>query len=255
MAQTISSNNLQSLILQCGSIHECRRFCTNALDQLATVVPFDQGRIYFLNEDMAIYDEHLLGVDPRITREYREHYSKLEEGRYSIPHRYRVNKGVLHCIDWSQLSQSDSFVREHLRPQNIRYSTGIYLPDLYGVPRVLFCLDRTSGANYSRDELNTLDLLQKHLSNLYQNFFAESPTTQCAFTHATSEKSLTPRECDILMLLMQGLSSQQIADKIFISKATVIKHISHIYQKLHVNSRAELFAHVLTEYRQSQKRN
>lgn len=53
---------------------------------------------------------------------------------------------------------------------------------------------------------------------------------------------LSKREQEILGYLVQGLSYKMIADKCFISYATVNSHISHIYEKLHVNSGIEAVA-------------
>lgn len=53
---------------------------------------------------------------------------------------------------------------------------------------------------------------------------------------------LTTREQEILGFLVQGLSYKMIADKCSISYATVNSHISHIYEKLHVNSGIEAVA-------------
>ena len=50
---------------------------------------------------------------------------------------------------------------------------------------------------------------------------------------------LSIREREILQLLSEGLDYKEIADKIFISPNTVRKHTSNIYQKLHVNSKAQ----------------
>jgi DNA-binding NarL/FixJ family response regulator len=50
---------------------------------------------------------------------------------------------------------------------------------------------------------------------------------------------LTDREKEILQLLSQGLEYKEIGNKIFISPNTVKKHCIHIYQKLHVNSKAQ----------------
>ncbi|WP_266366367.1 response regulator [Tellurirhabdus rosea] len=50
---------------------------------------------------------------------------------------------------------------------------------------------------------------------------------------------LTNREEEILELLVEGLSPAQIGDRLFISPATVRKHIENCYQKLHVHSRLE----------------
>jgi DNA-binding NarL/FixJ family response regulator len=50
---------------------------------------------------------------------------------------------------------------------------------------------------------------------------------------------LSEREKEILQLLSQGLEYKEIGLKIFISPNTVKKHCINIYQKLHVNSKAQ----------------
>jgi len=55
-----------------------------------------------------------------------------------------------------------------------------------------------------------------------------------------SEDQLTKREIEILEQLAKGFRNQEIADKLFISRSTVKKHIENIYLKLHVKSRVEL---------------
>ncbi len=54
--------------------------------------------------------------------------------------------------------------------------------------------------------------------------------------------SLTGREMEVLQLVVQGQSNQQIAAAMVISIATVKAHISNILSKLQVNSRAEAIA-------------
>ncbi len=53
---------------------------------------------------------------------------------------------------------------------------------------------------------------------------------------------LSPREQEVLDLLVGGKTYKQIADELFISANTVGFHVKQIYQKLHVNSRAEAVA-------------
>jgi NarL family two-component system response regulator LiaR len=53
---------------------------------------------------------------------------------------------------------------------------------------------------------------------------------------------LTEREREVLNLVVQGQSNQQIAEAMVISIATVKAHISSILSKLEVSSRAEAIA-------------
>jgi len=56
---------------------------------------------------------------------------------------------------------------------------------------------------------------------------------------------LSPRENEILDLLVAGLRYKEIADRLSISIDTVRTHIRHIYDKMHVRSRGELTARLL----------
>ncbi len=56
------------------------------------------------------------------------------------------------------------------------------------------------------------------------------------------EYNLTPREREILLLLMDGLPYKDIAARCFVSIDTINTHIRKIYTKLNVRSRAEINA-------------
>ena len=51
------------------------------------------------------------------------------------------------------------------------------------------------------------------------------------------DEPLSTRELEILRLIADGLSNQEIADKLVVTMATVKKHINNLYGKLDVNSR------------------
>jgi len=51
--------------------------------------------------------------------------------------------------------------------------------------------------------------------------------------------SLTARELDILSHLARGMSNAEIAERVFISEKTVRNHLTSIFSKLHVDSRAK----------------
>ncbi|HEV2483416.1 MAG TPA: response regulator transcription factor [Puia sp.] len=57
---------------------------------------------------------------------------------------------------------------------------------------------------------------------------------------------LTVRENEILYSLVDCLSYKKIADKYCVSISTIRTHICNIYSKLHVNSKAEAVARVLS---------
>lgn len=62
---------------------------------------------------------------------------------------------------------------------------------------------------------------------------------------AVEDYALTARENEILYSLVDGLSYKKIAEKYCVSVSTIRTHICNIYNKLHVNSKAQAVAKVL----------
>ncbi len=57
--------------------------------------------------------------------------------------------------------------------------------------------------------------------------------------HSNEPSPLSDRETEVLKLLSQGMNYRTVAAEIYLSPHTVKTHIKNIYNKLHVNSRAE----------------
>lgn len=54
-----------------------------------------------------------------------------------------------------------------------------------------------------------------------------------------SKLGISKREYEILQLIDEGLSNQQIAEKLFVSENTIKKHISNLFFKMDVERRTE----------------
>ncbi len=52
-------------------------------------------------------------------------------------------------------------------------------------------------------------------------------------------EELTPREREVLELVVHGLSNKEISERLSVTLSAVRFHLKHIYQKLHVHSRTE----------------
>lgn len=59
--------------------------------------------------------------------------------------------------------------------------------------------------------------------------------------------AITPVEWDVACAVAEGLTTPQIADKLFISRNTVKTHLSHLFTKLGVATRSELAAAVVRQ--------
>jgi DNA-binding NarL/FixJ family response regulator len=68
--------------------------------------------------------------------------------------------------------------------------------------------------------------------------FARRPPT-AAPTPPTAVTELTPREQEVLGLLVRGLSNPEICDRLVISEATAKTHVAHILRKLDLRDRVQ----------------
>jgi DNA-binding NarL/FixJ family response regulator len=101
-----------------------------------------------------------------------------------------------------------------------------------------------------------ITVIEQHIHNLYKGIDAPmSPSiAQKALLlinksqradHGADENNLpvsfdvSPREIEVLQLLVDGYNYKDIGDKLFISYNTVKKHVANIYEKLHVTSKAQ----------------
>ena len=73
---------------------------------------------------------------------------------------------------------------------------------------------------------------------------AEPPATATGSEQATRPASaaypagLSPREVEVLRLVAEGLTNNQVADRLSLSPRTVDRHLNSVYTKLGVSSRS-----------------
>jgi DNA-binding CsgD family transcriptional regulator len=59
--------------------------------------------------------------------------------------------------------------------------------------------------------------------------------------------NISPREEEIIQLILQGMSNKEIQASLFISPSTVKNHVYNIYQKMNVKSRLQLVSVILNQ--------
>lgn len=105
----------------------------------------------------------------------------------------------------------------------------------------------------------TVDVLIKNVKAAQDDEALVSPSMAAAFMEHISElahisagpylrpraySELTPREIEVLELISDGLTNQEIADRLYIEVGTVKNHVHNILKKLDVASREEAAAHL-----------
>lgn len=77
---------------------------------------------------------------------------------------------------------------------------------------------------------------------LYAFYFRPETFPRSTPAEIAAVYSLTPRESEVLVLLLQGKSNRQIAESLFVSLPTVKTHLARIFEKTGAGNRLEVFA-------------
>lgn len=77
------------------------------------------------------------------------------------------------------------------------------------------------------------------LSNIQRSNPNPTPSGEINYKAGKNSYGLTEREMEVLSLIVEGLSNPQIAERLFITRATAKAHVHSILQKLYVDDRTK----------------
>ena len=97
--------------------------------------------------------------------------------------------------------------------------------------------------DFTQDDMFILRAFTDHLNLRFYNEYIKNKKTPAIESNipALADKyNLTNREVEVLQLIFQDISNDDIADKLCISSFTLKKHIQNLYKKLQVSNRWQL---------------
>ena len=253
---TLPWTQMNDFLIKVGNVREPKALCVQIVQDIYTLIPYDQARIYFIDSTGKVYDEVLIGVEKRWSEVYLEYYSKYENGRYAIPtrslsipaiwsdRRHSLPKLEGGVYDWTKYPTSNKFIAEYIKPQGLKYSAGFGLHSADNITKSVYVLDRTSSSGYSTKEIEILKRVQPNLDNLHKNLFVRT-MQPLAIQNPELAEMLTNRELEVAEYLCKGLTPVRISNMLSVSQSTVYRHIANIHTKLNVSNRQELILKLL----------
>lgn len=155
--------------------------------------------------------------------------------------RYVPNIKLIMALLYKELAQLDNAEKlcyEALQlcfSQNNLINIYYFKPILSELILTILTSNKTSFTDTFRNSVMTiLDIHDTVISSKIQ-----SSVQQVQSQQLDKSIELTEREREALQLLALGYSNQKIADKLYISKATIKTHLHNLFQKLEVKNRTE----------------
>ena len=105
-------------------------------------------------------------------------------------------------------------------------------------------LEQVLNVTYGGGVWVTRSLLPRLVTELRRYAEAQRPASQDRSVAADKLSALTPREREIVRLIVGGASNKQVASALDISERTVKGHLSNVFQKLGVTDRLKLVLYV-----------
>jgi DNA-binding CsgD family transcriptional regulator len=213
-----------------------------ALEQLDLLAPSAQG-VAVPNFNLSEIRQRIGRPNPQmITRnsphDFWESYISYYEARDPRQNEayYRAHSGVV-TVDASPLYTTE-FGHDFLKRHRVRYFlclSNLALPSGRG-----FLLSLYRSTPFSQKEVDAATALFPHIHNL--SLLAANPAEQktSRALAAGASAGLSAREQDVAVLLSQRMSIREIADRLFISRHTVEKHMQHIYWKLNASGKTDV---------------
>ena len=179
-------------------------------------------------------------------REYVRLEAFCEEIR-GVCNRFDQRLGLLHAY----LLESSAQVRlkqDAAAQRSLRTALDIGFADSLVMPFIEYCTDLLDLLLIIKDRI-TGDLMKKSVphAGIFLAYLDRvvSAMTGCSSVLRTMQSDvetlarISPRELEVLRLLTEGKSNQEIADGLYVAEVTVRKHLTALYRKLSVSGRTE----------------
>ncbi len=163
-------------------------------------------------QEDGVYSLHQIAPDAFKDSEYFNQYYRNAKLEDEICFLFRINDSLSGSIS---IGRSSTLGLQAFTPEELSA-----LSDRLSIVKLIY------SQWAERNTQDTPPTLVSHLDNALNNF---------------GSSLLTPKECEILQLVLHGYSPKSIAEKLDNSQETIKHHRKKIYTKLDVSTQAELF--------------
>ena len=242
------------------------RFKRSVLDILSRNLDAERSIFMHQGPEAPGPDLSVRNLEQQSLNDYVRYYFQKDPLKIlaGAPGACRVSGGPIpgrKVVSLFDLTHHRSFLRseyynEFLRPQRIYRELGSFLSAGGGMCGYIG-LFRTAGErDFSPTDIRLFNLLSNYVSLAMENlhlrfrvngrgFTTGGPGQERAERELGAGFGLSPREIQVVMLILEGLKNAQIAERLFISEVTVKKHVQHICAKLGVSTRTAVLRRAL----------
>ncbi|HIU26020.1 MAG TPA: hypothetical protein IAC50_05980 [Candidatus Copromorpha excrementigallinarum] len=236
---------INSIILDIYSASDKDSMRKRFLERIGFLIPYDKANFFLSDRDGDHYISNSVdvGFDPQYLENYFGNLEKFDFTNWIYESAQNEVFLLTELLSFNE-RERDVYIQNYFRANGMEYAviSSLSHKGLHVGTMTLF-RSKKSGDFTFRDK-QALSLLKNHLAlYLYNHSDAVTPFDPASHRRLSGiagRYRLTPRETEILNMLLAGDDIPAICQSLFISKNTLRKHISNIYKKFGVNRRSDL---------------
>ena len=215
-------------------------FAARALSALDLLFDFDYA-FFVVTDAREIQNVSYFGnrhFSESLLRDYFSHYVQRDPVLPLLPH---IKLGR---ADWTKYDK-DGFTTDFVSRTGSKHAFALSNLVETGGLGVIIVLNRGGAQEYAETDMMTAAALYPHLHNLSSAVLSPVAHRGGELARSFDAAGLTSREREVALLLCERLSVGEIADKLFISRKTAAKHLEHIYLKLGLHGKRDVYEQLL----------
>lgn len=233
---------LNAITYKIHDIENEKNMRSDVIRQLQYLIDFDSASFYVTDvwNEEELTSPVGLNYDEKDMYEYIKQFKKMD-----------YSEGLMYTGKNIAYRESD------LVPEEIRVKTDYYkaVYDVQGwhyslhlnicykdeFLGILSLFRKKGKPDFKYEDVFILDMIKDHLAlRLYRDKCSKK-NQKLSIDECVERYALTPRESAVLKELLTDKSADEIADLFNISVSTLRKHCNHIYNKMHINQRIQLY--------------
>lgn len=240
---------MNDMLLELYSIEDITYVKEKFLHLIRLLIPYSQASFTYIDKHSRVIDMNksvFVDIDEDLLKKYNDNYYKFDY----VFNTFNYMKSVVYrdtdILD-ENIRRKTKFYQEFLLPQNVPYAGGLILVKDTNLLGVVTLFRSKEYGDLSYKDLFILDQFKNHITNILDKLDSQT----MIITNISDKKyklikeyNLSIREVEIVELILNGLSNNDISNQLMISTSTVKKHVYNIFTKFSVSSRSQLIMQV-----------
>lgn len=238
-------NMINNILSELYTIDDINTLSQKLMKIIRMLIPYTKGWFLMLDDDQNIINgkSYFNEFEKDAQESYINKY--FDEDYIKYLYEFATETTVYRDSDLLEyeIRSNTEFYKNFLEPENVIYGCGIMTIHNNRITAFFNLFRDQKSGDFSAKDLYILNILKKHLENMVHKISVlnrDEILAEKNLNEFSKKFGLTDREQEVLVLVNNGKSNQEISDELVVSLSTVKKHIYNLFCKTGVSNRRQL---------------